>query len=375
MQSPTLSLVELEAFDPRARAGRIERRFCCPICGREKPMDSAHRCLCVNTETGLWNCKRCGTAGKLSEYIEHEDSRMSGKSARIERAKRAIEGSPVHKSEPNPESVAGYSRQVKKVASLAASPAEEYLLSRGISSKLAAASGCRYCPNWGKIGAAVVFPIRNENGRAIAAAGRAITGSGKQTFGPKSMGVFSTPGALDADVVGITEAPIDALTLALVGLPSVALCGTSGLPSWLITKLARPVKRAKSRTVYLAFDADEAGDAASAKIGEALMLVKTARLRPESAKDWNALLMDNGITSLLAIPEIARICAGSALDSFPGAKTPEIQNFKGKPGIPSSAVSRCSQCGAEVELVPYPDGNGWHWYECGNCGNTETVER
>lgn len=28
----------------------------------------------------------------------------------------------------------------------------------------------------------------------------------------------------------------------------------------------------------------------------------------------------------------------------------------------------CRFCGEPVALVPYPDGDGWHWTECQNCG-------
>lgn len=40
-------------------------------------------------------------------------------------------------------------------------------------------------------------------------------------------GAFQTPGALDANVLGIVEAPIDAISLALCGLPSLAIMGSS----------------------------------------------------------------------------------------------------------------------------------------------------
>jgi hypothetical protein len=38
-----LELADLERFDGRAPAGRVERRFCCPNCGGDKPLDAAHR--------------------------------------------------------------------------------------------------------------------------------------------------------------------------------------------------------------------------------------------------------------------------------------------------------------------------------------------
>jgi len=196
--------------------------------------------------------------------------------------------------EPNPESVERFQREYGRVNKIIGTPAADYLKSRGIPVDLAQATNCGYAPAWGNIGQAVVFPIVNETGAAIAANGRAITETTpdkqKRTYGPKSTGAFITPGALKADPVAITEAPIDALSLALAGLPAIAICGTSGLPQWLIDCLEMPTEPARSRTVYLAFDNDQAGETAAARIGAAMPLAQTTRLRPKG-KDWNADLM------------------------------------------------------------------------------------
>jgi DNA primase len=90
----------------------------------------------------------------------------------------------------------------------------------------------------------------------------------------------------------LVEAPIDALSLAMCGFPSLALCGTSG-PSWL--HLACGLRR-----VALAFDADEAGDAAAIAIGAQIAPfgARCQRLRPEGFKDWNEWLMERGTEEL-----------------------------------------------------------------------------
>jgi len=33
----------------------------------------------------------------------------------------------------------------------------------------------------------------------------------------------------------------------------------------------------------------------------------------------------------------------------------------------------CEACGAAVALHAYPEGNGWHWYECDSCGECATI--
>ena len=251
-----------------------------------------------------------------------------------------------------------------------APPGETYLVSRGITCELARSTSCKYAPSWGKIGGAVVFPIRDESGAVIAAAGRAIEGNGKQTFGPKSLGVFSTPGALEADPVAITEAPIDALTLALAGLSAIALCGTSGLPSWLIKLLATPstaTPAGHSRTVYLAFDGDPAGEAAATRIGAKLHLVHAVRLRPKY-KDWNQDLTTDGLESLREWLRTAGVEVNTTWESFSSLPAAESQ--------PEAIIGRslCEACGAAVVLHSYPDGNGWAWYECDSCGEMATVQ-
>ena len=305
-------------------------------------MDSAHRSLSVNIESGMWNCHRCGAKGKLTEFADDNSTLVDYKTRRYSNAKRIFAAAPPpsQANEPDADSVAGFIRQIKNVSTFAGSPAQLYLESRQIPAELAKSARCKYARHWGRIGASVIFPIADESGKPIAAAGRSIEGNGKQTFGPKSTGVFSTPGALDVDSVAIVEAPIDALSLALAGLPSIALCGTSGLAGWLKNRLAQPVKVSTSRTVYLAFDADNAGDGASVKIEKQLPLVNCKRLRPDGAKDWNAVLTTFGVDQMRT----------------------QLPMFS----------SICDNCGAPVALVPYPDSGGWCWYECANCGSTGT---
>jgi DNA primase len=97
--------------------------------------------------------------------------------------------------------------------------------------------------------------------------------------------VFTTTGEFAATAPALTEAPIDALSLALLGMPAIAVCGTSW-PGWLPILLF-------GRHVYLAFDADDAGDSAADEMGRVLtsIAVQWQRLRPEGCKDWNEALL------------------------------------------------------------------------------------
>ncbi len=177
-----------------------------------------------------------------------------------------------------------------------------YLGKRGGGEAETEHAGVRFTSGW-RSGASVLFPLVNRQGEVVAVQGRAVRGNAKITYGPKKEGVFLAPAVLgegvvcspfarDARVIVLTEAPIDALSLAGCGVPAVALCGTSG-PSWL--HLACGLRR-----VALAFDADDAGERAATEHIARLSPygARCERLRPEGAKDWNDMLLQLGRESL-----------------------------------------------------------------------------
>lgn len=149
----------------------------------------------------------------------------------------------------------------------------KYLESRGIAATLAENAGVRFAARYfGR--PAVLFPLVSQDENVSTVHGRYIDGDGPRmrTAGPKSDTVFETHGSFRATEVAVTEAPIDALSLASLGIPSLALCGTSW-PDWLPRHL-------RGKTVRVAFDADEAGDIASANVAKALL---------EQGVDWTGL--------------------------------------------------------------------------------------
>ena len=174
-----------------------------------------------------------------------------------------------------------------------------YLQKRGITLECARENEVRFVARWhGR--PTLGFPFKAPGGEVVALAGRALRDGGmdKPASGPKKAGAFWATalgfGALDATLPAIIlcEAPFDALSLALAGYPALALGGTNA-PAWLHQKCA-------FRRVLLAFDADEAGDAAALKIGLNLASfgANCQRLRPQGAKDWNELLQRGGNEAL-----------------------------------------------------------------------------
>lgn len=292
--SAVLSLANLEANDPRAPRGGRERRFLCPFCGSDKPRDAAHRSLAVNTSTGAWTCHRCGAKGLLREH--HTSTQPLPRRART----RAAMGRAFSLSHPSDKSGVATSdedqrwREVWESAlPLEFSAGATYLEGRCIPADVAAEAGVRSSPAWyGR--AAVLFPVLDQIGALVAVSGRFIDDRAPKSLcgGPKSWGVYATPGALSAPLVAVTEAPIDSLSLWLCGIASVALNGTSW-PVWLPAALAL-------RPVLLATDADPRGDAAAKQLSEELSArgARACRLRPRAAKDWNGVLELRGAESL-----------------------------------------------------------------------------
>jgi hypothetical protein len=286
----TLSLADLEAFDAHATERGEERRYCCPLGSAEcqgKTVERSHQCLTVNTRTGLWGCHRCHQSGKLKEWWTERPKLEKGGRGRRRFTPRP---SPVKALEPLPEAapleLQTWREALQGMGPLTGSAGEAYLQARGIPRELATAAGVKFHPRlYGR--PAVVFPIRTPKGELVAAQGRHTDGRTDpktRGAGPKSAGVFITPGAWDAETIALVEAPIDALSLAACGLPAIALMGCA-LPGWIPRALHR-------KRVLAASDADQAGDTAAAEWKGTLEAygAQVSRLRPEGAKDWNEWL-------------------------------------------------------------------------------------
>ena len=295
--APAFSLADLEALDAGAPGDGRERRFLCPLCGDGKPRDTAHRSLCANTQSGAWNCKRCDATGKLTDFWRDRPKSNPRELARHKR--RQLSQLPDESPQSTPESATGESatdwrEQLRGARSIEGTPAETYLRGRGISIEAAKDSGVLFAPNfYGK--PAAVFLICDRDGNATGASGRYFDANATpktRIAGTKRNGLFTTSGALTAPAIILTEAPLDALSLASAGYPAAALCGTSA-PAWI--HLACGLKY-----VLTAFDADEAGDGAADALAARLRLygARCERLRPDGAKDWNEALQRDGRAAL-----------------------------------------------------------------------------
>lgn len=306
--STILALGDLELFDPRASGlvvgqGGGERRFLCPFCGEGKPKDASHRSLSLNASNGVWRCHRCGEGGKVREAWEER-----APLARRERTHWALarafavpaRATIVEEVEEGKEG--SWKRALCALRALNDTRGAVYLRERGLGVEAAHEAGARFSRDF--LGRpAVVFPLRDLKGELQGAHGRYVDGRDRpkaRTLGDKQQSLFWTMGALNATLPAliVTEAPLDALSLAEAGYPSVALCGTQA-PTWFHRLCA-------FRRVLLAFDADDAGDCAADKLAPLLKSfgARPERMRPEgfafgeNAKDWNEVLQVAGRDAL-----------------------------------------------------------------------------
>ena len=300
-----LTLADLETFDPAAPQRAGERRFLCPSCGHDKPRDAAHRSLCLNSSSGLYQCKRCGCKGRLQEFWP-EQTQANRAQIATQKLRQSFEITPVaHNASTSSESTDWIelwegSQPLGQGRSHGA--ALRYLLRRGISLECARENEVRLVANWYHR-PTLGFPFKDERGAVVALSGRALRDGGldKPASGPKKSGAFwagalgFSPFAVALPAVVLCEAPFDALSLAMAGYPAIALGGTAA-PIWLHQKCA-------FRRVLLAFDADDAGDNAALKIGAHLKSFGATcfRLRPANAKDWNELLQNGGTEAVEAL--------------------------------------------------------------------------
>ncbi len=223
----------------------------------------------------------------------------------------------------------------KEALSLLGTPGADYLRERGIPTDMAHTNGARYHPRYPyklKHAPAVVFPVYSgdRSGELVALSARFLeperdTGGEKQrSAGKLSWGMFGTRGVLNRPEVVMAEAPIDALSLAVAGIPTFATCGVSNL---------RPFpKLFGGKTIICAFDLDS-DPVKQVKIRAAMERLKDEHngrvvwLKPpgNGLKDWNDVLCNYGSAGLAHYLRQAGVrCNPPVLTWFdhPGADKP-----------------------------------------------------
>lgn len=289
-----ISLADLEAFDPQAERGGNERRCRCPIC------QAKERSFCFNATTGLYTCQRasCGARGKLCDFWEEKPRQNARQRARTALDMAFGVSLPQDTAHPEKTATAATWREIWEQGQMIeqGTSAMEYLVGRGLELEVVQAARVRSLSLYGRQW--VAFPFAYVDGNDVAFQARAADGgeNAHRAYGPKKAGVFYTSAAaLKSETVYITEAPIDALSLAMCGRRAIALGGVV-FPEWLLQALA-------FRCVALAFDNDSngAGRKAASEMAPSLTSFGSYvfRMKPERAYnatkgDWNMMLKELG---------------------------------------------------------------------------------
>lgn len=276
--------------------------------------------LSVNQAKGLWHCFGCGASGNVETFLR----RVEG--ASVVPPLRVVSPAPKSDTFTNAHAealgiLAGlYHDELKKPKH---ETARAYLRARvpGITDELIGRFRIGFCASGvagklsgdmgvGKslreVGAVkangaehfsgcLVFPIENADGRAAGMYGRRVSDREPHHLylpGPHR-GIWNARGLMGAAEVFITEAIIDALALVSIGIDAVtALYGAGGLTDELGAFLAEQ----KPGRIYLAQDADKAGDESAERTAARLRGVipgaAFVRLRPPEGRDFAEWIAD-----------------------------------------------------------------------------------
>ncbi len=265
--------------------GRV-RQGLCPF------HDESEGSFTVYGDTARFHCFGCGVSGDVLDFVQRTEGltlpqairRLDGGTGTVRQAAapRASRTTALPPRDPALLTAAAryYHRALWRYPQ-----GRAYLASRGISLATAKRLGLGYAPGRGLRGAerfagmVVVPAVRDRQVQWLA--GRAIAPERTPRFqtlpGPKPLLGLGHLGAVPPWVV-LTEGLFDWLTLVAWGLPAAAVLGTQGLDR--VVAALQPCPR-----VVLAFDADDAGRAATAQLTERLGQRATALTLPPGVSD------------------------------------------------------------------------------------------
>ena len=258
--------------------------------------------LSVTPSTNLWHCFGCGAGGDALEFIMKYDN------VDFPEAFRQLSGMP-HNGTTSQTPIRQNGRMQKPEASDLTTPAnqsllravllrysanikrsreaQEYLRSRGLFSPLLLENGAGFAdgklpgtPELESLGihrrradgtlterftGCIIFPA-TENGKITQIYGRSITGTAHMLL-PATLRGFFHEEALTYPEIILCECAIDTFSILVHGHPNV--CGVFGANGFS-ERHADILKERRVKSVYLAFDADPAGNRGAAAAAELL---------------------------------------------------------------------------------------------------------
>jgi twinkle protein len=284
-------------IDTGGKRGQI--KTLCPKCSHRRHK-SREKCLSVNTEEGVWNCKNddCEFAGSLHSGLDegHRPFRKPYK--------------PKVYAVPMIRKPDGQSESTLNVDAI------KMLKARGIDPKVAIEAGVFATTHWfstlDREAPALCFPF-TRNGQIVNAKYRPIDPTGfdpdLKTFAQESNAEptwYGLDWCKDQPVVIIVEGEFDALAFRQAGFDAV-LSVLSGSPSTLTKEYSSKFEffpsgekiLEEATCVYIAIEADKAGNIMAEELARRIGKEKCFRTKfPEDCKDANDTLIHHGKAAL-----------------------------------------------------------------------------
>ena len=149
----------------------------------------------------------------------------------------------------------------------------------------------------------IVVPLLDESERVVGFYGRRIEAGATPSHlylpGPHQGLVNRAAAKVYRDGIVLTEAILDALALACIGIQNVIPCyGVNGFTE----EHERLLKDERVKEVFIGFDADEAGEKGAAALAARLAAagIKACTLEPDRGKDWNDWAKGGGTAEVFA---------------------------------------------------------------------------
>lgn len=233
--------------------------------------DDSNPSCSVNLSTGSWRCFGCESKGSFASLIslvdgvslEEATRRIRGKSA-VKDILGVVEQSLESAVE---EKIFSWKSFLQTYPPVDGTPGETYLKERGVESLVWRQFGVRWGRDQGRYRERVILPMRNEQGKLVCYAGRAIhegmVPKTRKSRSPKRVlyGLYELcPKSKPVAYSLLVEGEFDVLRLRSAGLNAVGAGGTAGLSARQCELL-----RAYFGEVVLTLDGDEAGRKAQAK--------------------------------------------------------------------------------------------------------------
>ncbi|MHB9133644.1 MAG: toprim domain-containing protein [Armatimonadota bacterium] len=198
-----------------------------------------------------------------------------------------------------------YEQCLNELVFLPGTPGEAYLATHGIDIRIACDAFVQYHPEFGMIGReSLLFPLVGPmHGAGVGRYALHIDGIpvdtwyhaddeiGCQSWDLPAGGIFLTVNALGTGRVVIVQRPLDALSLAMCGVPALATCGYEDRLNWL------PERLQGAKIIYLAYDDTREGNRLAWSLCKRLKSTGARIHRLKSTRwggDWNAALVTHG---------------------------------------------------------------------------------